>query len=232
MRTTPRPARLRGGGGEQIQITIVRRPADDPATRVGPLLINPGGPGYSGIAFLRQATLTMPPELLRRFDLVTFDPRGVGRSTPVDCADNLDPLFGADLTAPARADRDAAVNAIEGLIQGCAPPRVCPAGHVDSTSAARDMDRIRAALGGRATELSGVLVRHLPRGALRGPLPERVRAVVLDGAVHPDRAKERGVEHRHVRLRRLPSTARLASCAADRPVRSHPAATGPRRSAR
>src|SRR6476646_9418493 len=169
------PLDYAAAGGEQIQITVVRRPADDPATRVGPLLINPGGPGYSGIAFLRQATLTMPPDLLRRFDLVTFDPRGVGRSTPVDCADNLDPLFGADLTAPARADRDAAVSEVERLIQGCARRSGALLSHVDTTSAARDMDRIRAALGvDRLSYLGFSYGTYL--GALYADLfPERVR---------------------------------------------------------
>jgi pimeloyl-ACP methyl ester carboxylesterase len=175
--------------GEQIQITVVRRPADDPSARIGPLLMNPGGPGFSGIAFLRQATLTLPSELLRRFDLVTFDPRGVGRSTPVDCADNLDPLFGADLTAPSLAARTSAVDTIEHLIQGCARRSGALLAHVDTTSATRDVDRIRAALHvDRLSYLGFSYGTYL--GALYADLyPQHVRAVVLDGAIHPDRTR-------------------------------------------
>ena len=208
------PLDYAAAAGEQIQITVVRRPADDPATRIGPLLLNPGGPGYSGIAFLRQATLTMPPDLLRRFDLVTFDPRGVGRSTPVDCADNLDPLFGADLTAPARADRDAAVNAMEKLIRGCARRSGALLEHVDTTSTARDVDRIRAALGvDRLSYLGFSYGTYL--GALYADLfPEHVRAVVLDGAVHPDRAKS-GASNTDTSGFDSALDAALASCAAD-----------------
>lgn len=200
--------------GEKIQITIVRRPADDPATRIGPLLLNPGGPGYSGIAFLRQAMLTMPPELLRRFDLVTFDPRGVGRSTPVDCAENLDPLFGADLTAPVPADRDAGVKAAARLIQGCAHRSGALLDHVDTTSVARDVDRIRAALGvDRLSYLGFSYGTYL--GALYADLyPERVRAIVLDGAVHPDRAKS-GASNIDTSDFDAALYSALASCAAD-----------------
>ncbi len=208
------PLDYAAAAGEQIEITVVRRPADDPASRIGPLLINPGGPGYSGIAFLRQATLTMPPEILRRFDLVTFDPRGVGRSTPVDCADNLDPLFDADLTAPSPADRDAAVRAIQRLIQGCARRSGPLLDHVDTTSTVRDVERIRIALGAdRLSYLGYSYGTYL--GALYADLyPNRVRAVVLDGAVHPDRALT-GASNTDTSGFDSSLTSALASCAAD-----------------
>jgi pimeloyl-ACP methyl ester carboxylesterase len=174
--------------GEQIDITVVRRPADDAAASLGPLVLNPGGPGASGVAFIREASLLMPPELLRRFDLIAFDPRGVGHSTPVDCSDDLDALFGGDLTAPVEADRDSDLDAAARVIRGCTRRSGALLRHVDTTSAARDIDRIRAALDvGQLSYLGFSYGTYL--GAIYADLfPTRVRAAVLDGAVHPARA--------------------------------------------
>lgn len=69
--------------GETIKIAIIRKPAKDLAARIGSLLINPGGPGVSGIEYL--AAVSGMAELNTRFDLVSFDPRGVGQSAPVRC---------------------------------------------------------------------------------------------------------------------------------------------------
>jgi len=75
--------------GRSISISLVRHLAAVPAERVGSLLMNPGGPGGSGILFLRNALSLIFPELQARFDLVSFDPRGVGDSTPVRCFSSL-----------------------------------------------------------------------------------------------------------------------------------------------
>jgi pimeloyl-ACP methyl ester carboxylesterase len=174
--------------GEQIDITVVRRPADDAAASLGPLVLNPGGPGASGVAFIREASLLMPPELLRRFDLVTFDPRGVGHSTPVDCSDDLDPVFAGDLTAPSPADRDTDLDAAARVIRGCTRRSGSLLRHVDTTSAARDMDRIRAALGVEQLSYLGFSYGTYLGAIYADLFPTRVRAAVLDGAVHPDRA--------------------------------------------
>ena len=77
--------------GEQISIAVARSAAVGPAAdRVGSLVFNPGGPGGSGIDSLGFIPLTMSPEILQRFDLVSFDPRGVGASTALTCDNDLD----------------------------------------------------------------------------------------------------------------------------------------------
>jgi pimeloyl-ACP methyl ester carboxylesterase len=179
-------------GGEQIELTIVRRPADDPSATLGPLVLNPGGPGLSGVAFLREATLLMPAEILRRFDLVTFDPRGVGRSTPVDCGDDLDPLFLADLTAPTADARVDSLRAAARVIRGCAGRTGSLLRHVDTATAARDLDRIRAALGVEQLNYLGYSYGTYLGAVYADLFPRRVRAAVLDAAVHPQRA-DRGL---------------------------------------
>jgi pimeloyl-ACP methyl ester carboxylesterase len=176
--------------GRQIQITVVRRPADDPAQSLGPLVINPGGPGLSAVSFMRDALLLLPPELLRRFDLVAFDPRGVGHSTAVDCADNLDPLYDGDLTAESPAVRDAAVDAVEQVIRGCALRSGSLLRHVDTYSAARDMDRVRAAIGAEKLSYLGFSYGTYLGAVYADLFPQRVRAAVLDGAVDPARESQ------------------------------------------
>ena len=167
-----------------IELTVVRRPADDP-TGALPLLINPGGPGGSGIAALRTAGLELPPEILRRFDLIGLDPRGVGQSTPVDCADRLDPLFDIDLTNADRRVRLHQLDRIEAIVRQCRVRSGALLDHVDTVSAARDLDRVRRAIHvGKITFLGYSYGTYL--GAVYADLfPHRVRAAVLDGAVDP-----------------------------------------------
>jgi len=76
--------------GAQIALSLIRLPASDPAHRIGSLLINPGGPGGSGVDFVREAAAYYPATVRARFDMVGFDPRGIGRSTPLLCFDSLD----------------------------------------------------------------------------------------------------------------------------------------------
>src|SRR5688572_14248542 len=79
-------------GGAKVRLALIRRPAVDREHRIGTLFLNPGGPGSSGVDFVRGA----PPiafELLPRFDWVGFDPRGVGASEPaVDCDELAEPF--------------------------------------------------------------------------------------------------------------------------------------------
>ncbi len=71
-------------------IALARVPATDADERIGSLVFNPGGPGASGIDFLQSAALLVPEEIAAKFDLVGFDPRGVGASTAVDCDIQID----------------------------------------------------------------------------------------------------------------------------------------------
>ncbi len=72
-------------GGTTIDLAVLRAPADDPEQRVGSLVVNPGGPGQLGTDFAAQSDLAFGDPLLESFDIVGFDPRGVGDSAPVDC---------------------------------------------------------------------------------------------------------------------------------------------------
>ena len=166
--------------GGTIGIAVARLPASDPHRRVGALVVNPGGPGASGVNFVRDSRSQFPREVRERFDIVAFDPRGVGRSEQLRCLDDrqLDALVSA-------SGRDAMVDQSRRLAEACqaAAPRLLP--HLGTVDVARDLDRLRQALGdGRLTYLGfsyGTFIGSLYAGLF----PNRVRALVLDGAIDP-----------------------------------------------
>jgi pimeloyl-ACP methyl ester carboxylesterase len=171
--------------GEKIEITVTRRPADDPAAAVGPLFVNPGGPGVSGIDMVRHADLSLPDAVLRQFDLIGFDPRGVGVSTPVDCADDLDSFFAVD-QSPVSVDQWGVLeDAATDLAQRCAERSGPLLAHIGTRDVARDMERIRVALDVPAINYLGYSYGSLLGAVYADEYPDRVRAFVLDGAVLP-----------------------------------------------
>src|SRR5262249_35102286 len=80
-------------GSPMASLALARYPARDPEHRIGSLVMNPGGPGGSGIDYLPGFAQELPSVLRDRFDVVSFDPRGIGRSDPVDCHADLDAFF-------------------------------------------------------------------------------------------------------------------------------------------
>jgi pimeloyl-ACP methyl ester carboxylesterase len=171
-----------------IGLAVARRPAGNPSQRIGSLVLNPGGPGVPAIDYLRSAASTFPRELRDRFDLVAFDPRGVGRSDPVVCADSLDPLFDEAFSPRTDAERGDLVDAAQLVAQQCAARSGNLLPHVSTQNAARDLDRLLAALGVRTlTFLGSSYGSYL--GAIYVTLfPHRVRAMVLDGAIDPEQS--------------------------------------------
>lgn len=76
-------------GGPRLELAVARRKATDPGARVGSMVFGPGGPGDSGVRMVTDRVSRFSPEVRRRFDIVSFDPRGVGRSNPVTCSSGL-----------------------------------------------------------------------------------------------------------------------------------------------
>jgi pimeloyl-ACP methyl ester carboxylesterase len=176
-------------GGRRFSLPVIKLPASGPSRRIGALVLNPGGPGGSGVQYALGAHGELPAAVLARFDIVGFDPRGVGGSEPaLSCltGPQLDKYFGTD-DAPANATQLAAVIAQSKLYAArCEQnsPALLP--YVGTENAARDMDVLRAALGdSRLSFLGKSYGTYL--GAWYAQLfPARVRALVLDGAVDPD----------------------------------------------
>ncbi len=179
--------------GPTIQIAVARRPAGDPAERIGSLVINPGGPGASGIDDLPNELSALGPEVLARFDIVSFDPRGVERTAPVDCA----PDGGATATPAASqapppdpvpttpAARSALLESDRAFAAQCERGSGDILPYVGTVDAARDLDRIRQALGDSALTFVGHSYGTLLGATYAAIYPTHVRAMVLDGAIDP-----------------------------------------------
>ena len=175
-------------GGKRFSLPVIKLPAADPAHRVGPLVINPGGPGASGVQYALAASSVFPAALLARFDIVGFDPRGVAGSEPaLACltGPELDTYLGTDEMPDNAAELDRIVAQAKLYAQRCGQNSRALLPYVGTENAARDMDVLRAALGqSRLTYLGKSYGTYL--GTWYAQLfPHRVRALVLDGAVDP-----------------------------------------------
>lgn len=171
--------------GPTVELALARRPADRPDERVGAILVNPGGPGGSGVSLITDG-FTAGGELDSRFDLVSWDPRGVGASTPVECGGaTLEDWLGTDPAPDDGGEVDALHAAAEALADECADVDGSLLGHVSTLDTVEDLDRIREAL--REDQISYL---GLSYGTFIGQLyleahPDRVRAMVLDGVMDP-----------------------------------------------
>lgn len=183
------PLDYRDPGGERLDITISRLAAKDPAKRRGVLLTNPGGPGAGGLdhpAVLAASGL--PPEVLDSYDLIGFDPRGVAHSVPLTCEltdeqiarGNFPPYThdAADVAAEAPRARD--------IAQRCAnAPTASMLPHTTTANTARDMDRIRVALGERKISYLGQSYGTYLGAVYTTMFPGRSDRIVLDSNLGP-----------------------------------------------
>jgi pimeloyl-ACP methyl ester carboxylesterase len=168
--------------GPTIAVALARRPAADPKTRIGTLLVNPGGPGGSGVDFALDSAYFFSPALRRRFDIVGFDPRGVARSTPILCTTKLVDAAPAAVPGSVQAYA-AAVGHNRRLAADCARRTGPLFGHADTLSVVRDMEAVRAALGEEQISFYGASYGTLLGAQYAERYPQRVRALVLDSVM-------------------------------------------------
>lgn len=173
--------------GKTFDIALMRARAAGQTNRIGSLVVNPGGPGASGIDLAVYLSAGLPVAITRRFDIVGFDPRGIGHSTQVKCISdaNLDASFGAD-PDPASAQAFAGAVALSRRIaQGCAQKYGETLRLFSTEQTARDMDAIRAAVGDANLNYLGYSYGTLLGATYAQLYPRKLRAAVLDGAVDP-----------------------------------------------
>jgi pimeloyl-ACP methyl ester carboxylesterase len=176
--------------GKQLSLALIKRPAGDSAHRIGSLFTNPGGPGNSGVDFVRNdAGNVYSPGVLARFDVIGFDPRGVGRSTAVRCFDGPDEqgeFLGGLPAFPVGAEEERAyIAATAELGRRCRARSGDLLDHLSTANAARDLDRLREAAGDAKLTYIGHSYGTLLGVTYANLFPGRVRAIALDGILDP-----------------------------------------------
>jgi pimeloyl-ACP methyl ester carboxylesterase len=175
---------------EQIDLAVIKLPAGDPGSRIGTLFVNFGGPGQSGVNRLRDRARwpwLFSEELRSRFDLVSWDQRGVSRSAAVRCFSNvteqwqfLEPSPG--LPTDARGEQDLFAWAAE-FADRCKEHAGPILDHVSSANTARDLELLRRAVGDTAMTYHGISYGTQLGATYANLFPSRVRAMVLDGSI-------------------------------------------------
>jgi pimeloyl-ACP methyl ester carboxylesterase len=177
--------------GKALHIAVIREPAS--GSRAGSLIINPGGPGASGVNFVVQDA-TAFSQLTDHYDLVSFDPRGVGQSDPVRCvtSQQLDAFVN---TNPVPADGNqlaTLVGQARAMANGCFAKNGSYLSHIGTIDEARDMDVLRSALGDRKLTYYGASYGTYLGAKYAQLFPTHIRALVLDGALNPAESLEQG----------------------------------------
>jgi pimeloyl-ACP methyl ester carboxylesterase len=169
-----------------LNISIVRSPATDPKNRIGSIVVNPGGPGASGVDFVRdEADAVFSTALHKRFDIVGFDPRGVNSSSAIRCIDNLDPRDRLDPSPDTPAELKALVDSARDYAQQCGARNATLLPDLSTEAVARDLDLIREAIGDTQITYVGFSYGTLIGSLYAELYPNHIRAMVLDGAIDP-----------------------------------------------
>ncbi|MGP3982661.1 alpha/beta hydrolase [Streptomyces sp. KR80] len=173
-------------GGRTIGIAMIRNKAEDSRRRIGSLLFNFGGPGGSGVASLPRSAKDFEA-LSARYDLLSFDPRGVGMSSGVVCRDDkqLEAASRVDATPDDAAEEEAFMADGRDFAAGCQRRSGDMLPHVGTADAARDMDLMRHVLGDRKLHYFGFSYGTELGAVYAHQFPERVGRTVLDAVVDP-----------------------------------------------
>ncbi|MEI2826524.1 MAG: alpha/beta fold hydrolase [Dermatophilaceae bacterium] len=174
--------------GAKLSIKLLRVRAKTASARIGSLVVNPGGPGGSGAEYASYADQIVGREVRNRFDVVGFDPRGVGDSDPLDCIDDaaLDDFLGMDPTPDDVTEEKAFVAGGQKLADGCKARGGDKLAHLSTEEAARDMDILRALLGEPKLHYLGKSYGTYLGATYADLFPAQVGRFVLDGVVPPD----------------------------------------------
>jgi pimeloyl-ACP methyl ester carboxylesterase len=170
-----------------FSLYLVRRLASSTNERIGSLLVNPGGPGFGGSGVAEQAEWYLSSALLDRFDVVGWDPRGTGKSTPaVDCIDDYDRYFGIDSPPNDAAAKQEMVDLTQEFVDECVARNGEMLKYISTEASARDMDSIRRALGEEKISYFGFSYGSELGATWVTLFPDTVRAAVFDGASDPN----------------------------------------------
>ncbi|USX52430.1 alpha/beta hydrolase [Lentzea sp. HUAS12] len=213
--------------GEKTGIAMMKRPANDPARKIGSIFLNPGGPGGSGLIRGAIAKNYFQPAVLDRFDIVGFDPRGVARSAPMRCfrtqeeaAAVNDGWFSLPIT---QAEIASSIKQSKAYTDYCKINAGPLLNHMSTEAVARDLDIMREAVGDAQLNFVGFSYGTLLGSTYANIFPSRTRAMVIDGNVDPrlrltdgaqyDRERARGFEIALDAVLKRCDSAGVAKCA-------------------
>ncbi|MFD8162032.1 alpha/beta hydrolase [Streptomyces malaysiensis] len=180
------PLDYRVPGGKRIDMAISRIKSTAPDQRHGVLLANPGGPGGPGLDMPMLMKESLPESARQKYDLIGFDPRGVGRSTPVTCG--LEPEEENWLRPYKEATFDKDVAWARDVARKCREKSGATLKHITTRNTARDMDLLRAVLGEKKVSYFGYSYGTYLGAVYTQMFPGRADRFVLDSAVDPARA--------------------------------------------
>ena len=170
----------------ELDIAVLRYRDRNQHDRLGSLVINPGGPGVSGIEYALNAEFILNPEILERYDIVGFDPRGVGQSSAIECltASEQDALLSGDPKPDGDIEFAQAITDTQSFIDECVAktPNIA---HFSTREAARDMELLRQNLGDEKLNYIGFSYGTYLGTLYAQEFPRKVGRFVLDGAINP-----------------------------------------------
>src|SRR5438093_6081744 len=175
--------------GPQIKLAVTRLPAQDSAHRIGSLFVNFGGPGAPGVEVVKAIGAGLFGNLNQRFDIVGFDPRGVGESSPsIDCKVNQETagVYAQPFVTPEDLDVTALLKRNNDYVDRCIALNGDILPYVSTANVARDMDVLRQAVGDDKLSYLGFSYGTFLGATYASLFPHRYRALVLDGALDAD----------------------------------------------
>ncbi|GLZ33321.1 hydrolase [Lentzea sp. NBRC 105346] len=188
--TVPVPLDYDNPRGATTKVALARKPASDKANRIGTLFINPGGPGGSGVEFALGAGNELDKQLKGRFDIVGFDPRGIGQSDPIHCfasEEELNKFFEGIPAFPYQADQERPYfDRLRSLAPKCLAADRTIARHMSTADVARDMDLLRQAVGDKKISYLGFSYGTFLGATYANLFPNNIRALAIDGVLNPE----------------------------------------------
>ena len=193
------PLDYRDPGRRTIELALIKRSATDPGRRIGTLFFNPGGPGEAGTRNFPPLYRFFPREVRERFDIVSWDPRGVGESTAVRCFDSAEEAIAWEASIPTgfpvgRKERTTWVTGWAELGQRCLERDPELPRYVSTADTARDLDLLRQAVGDARLTYYGISYGTFLGATYANLFPDHVRALILDGNVDPAAYMNTGID--------------------------------------
>ena len=166
---------------------VKKHNASNPASRIGSMMVNPGGPGFGGSSLADDAQYYFSQDLIDNFDIIAWDPRGTGESTPaVDCVDTYDEYFGLDSPPETPDEKQALIDASQAFNDKCEENSGTILPFISTKASAQDINSLRLALGEEKITFFGFSYGSELGTTWATMFPETVRAIVVDGAVDPN----------------------------------------------